>query len=79
MKNQRTHILTSFFFFMLLAWTANSLFANQYQEDGYEAWLKMTFTNNSNFVNPVKDLMMLSREAGVNYRMPLGLTHLRLL
>jgi len=36
----------------------------------------MTFTNNEKFVEPIKDVMMKSREAGVNYRSPLGLTHL---
>lgn len=41
-----------------------------------DEWLRMTFTNNENFIAPVKQLMMTSREAGVNYRSPLGLTHL---
>ncbi|MEX2605354.1 MAG: hypothetical protein WD361_14185, partial [Gracilimonas sp.] len=34
------------------------------------------FTNDENFVEPVKEVMQRSREAGVNYRSPLGLTHL---
>ena len=41
-----------------------------------EEWLRQTYTNNSAFVDPVKTIMMFSREAGVNYRDPLGLTHL---
>lgn len=41
-----------------------------------EEWLRQTFTNNPAFVDPVKTIMMFSREAGVNYRNPLGLTHL---
>lgn len=41
-----------------------------------EEWLRMTFTNDQKFIDPVKELMMESREAGVNYRHPLGLTHL---
>ncbi len=41
-----------------------------------DEWLRMTFTNNEKFVAPVKKFMLSSREAGVNYRSPLGLTHL---
>lgn len=36
----------------------------------------MTFTNNEEFTDPIGEVMMISREAGVNYRSPLGLTHL---
>jgi alpha-glucuronidase len=39
-------------------------------------WLKMTFTSNPAFVGPVKRMMLESREAMVNYMMPLGLAHL---
>lgn len=39
-------------------------------------WIRMTFTNDRNFVDPVEEMMMKSREAGVKYRSPLGLTHL---
>ena len=39
-------------------------------------WIVQTFTNDSSFVNPVSDIMMNSREAVVNYMMPLGLHHL---
>ncbi|MDZ7692837.1 MAG: alpha-glucuronidase family glycosyl hydrolase [Balneolaceae bacterium] len=39
-------------------------------------WIRMTFTHDENFVEPVKEIMMMSREAGVRYRNPLGLTHL---
>lgn len=39
-------------------------------------WIKMTFTNNKDFVNPVKDIMLASREAVVNYMMPMGLHHI---
>jgi len=45
-------------------------------EEIADEWMRMTFTNNSNFLEPVGEIMMESREAGVNYRMPLGLTHL---
>lgn len=39
-------------------------------------WLRMTFTNDSNFILPVKKLMLNSRENAVNYMMPLGLHHI---
>lgn len=45
-------------------------------DDAADEWLRMTFTNNRKFIDPVKKFMLSSREAGVNYRSPLGLTHL---
>ena len=39
-------------------------------------WLKMTFTNNSDFVDPMTKLLLESREAVVNYMTPLGLHHI---
>ena len=39
-------------------------------------WLKMTFTNNAAFVDPVKRIMLQSRETTVNYMTPLGLHHI---
>lgn len=41
-----------------------------------EEWLKMTFTNNKNFVEPVKEMMLNSRESVVKYMTPLGLHHI---
>jgi alpha-glucuronidase len=41
-----------------------------------DEWIRMTFSNDPRVVEPVKDIMMMSREAGVNYRSPIGLTHL---
>jgi len=41
-----------------------------------EEWLRMTFNNESEFVEPIKDMMLESREAIVNYTTPLGLHHL---
>jgi len=38
-----------------------------------DEWLKMTFTSDSGFVAPVKEMMMASRENVVNYMTPLGL------
>jgi alpha-glucuronidase len=41
-----------------------------------EEWARMTFTNDARTVKTITDLMMNSREAYVNYTMPLGLHHL---
>ena len=41
-----------------------------------DEWIKMTFSNEPEFVEPVKRMMLESREAAVNYMMPLGLAHL---
>ncbi len=39
-------------------------------------WIKMTFTNDRTFVEPVEELMLASHEASVNYMQPLGLHHI---
>jgi len=41
-----------------------------------EEWIKMTFTDDQNFLNPVKEIMLSSRETAVDYMMPLGLHHI---
>lgn len=41
-----------------------------------EEWIMQTFTDSSDFVKPVRRMMMDSREAAVNYMMPLGLHHI---
>lgn len=41
-----------------------------------DEWIKQTFTLNPAFVEPVKEVMLKSHEAAVNYMMPLGLHHL---
>lgn len=41
-----------------------------------DEWIKMTFTKNSDFVKPVKEMMLESREVCVNYMTPLGLHHI---
>lgn len=41
-----------------------------------EEWLRMTFSNEANFVNPIKEMMLKSRETVVNYMTPLGLHHI---
>lgn len=39
-------------------------------------WLRMTFTNNENFVGALLPVMLNSRETTVNYMTPLGLHHI---
>jgi alpha-glucuronidase len=39
-------------------------------------WIRMTFTNDPEFVGPVQEMMMTSREAVVDYMTPLGLHHI---
>ena len=41
-----------------------------------DEWIKMTFSKDPGFVEPVKELMLASREATVDYMMPLGLHHI---
>ena len=41
-----------------------------------DEWLKCTFSNDENFIKPVKEMMIQSREAVVNYMTPLGLHHI---
>ena len=41
-----------------------------------EEWLRQTFSHDDRCVVPLKRAMMLSREAAVDYMMPLGLHHL---
>lgn len=38
-------------------------------------WIKMTFTNDQDFVDKVTSIMLMSREAPVDYMTPLGLHH----
>jgi len=39
-------------------------------------WLRLTFSRDTAFINPAKEIMLASWEATVNYMMPLGLHHL---
>ncbi|TVQ01482.1 MAG: alpha-glucuronidase [Balneolaceae bacterium] len=64
-------VQSSWYAFGRLAWD-HTLTAEEIAEE----WIRMTFSNNYDVVVPVKEIMMISREAGVNYRNPLGLTHL---
>ncbi len=54
-----------------LAWNAN-LSSEQIARE----WLKQTFTSEPEFVNTMTNVMEESREACVNYMMPLGLHHI---
>lgn len=45
-------------------------------EEIAEEWLAQTFTADSRFVRPMTEVMMQSREAVVDYMMPLGLHHI---
>lgn len=54
-----------------LAWNHN-LTSEQIADE----WIKMTFTDQKNFVNPVKEIMLTSHETAVDYMMPLGLHHI---
>jgi alpha-glucuronidase len=54
-----------------LAWN-HELPAGQIAEE----WLRMTFSQDTGFVNPAKEIMLASWETAVSYMMPLGLHHL---
>lgn len=54
-----------------LAWNP-SLTSEQIADE----WIRQTFSNNEALIKPVKDMMMSSREATVDYMMPLGLHHI---
>jgi alpha-glucuronidase len=41
-----------------------------------DEWIRQTFTNDPAFVEPVKKIMLQSRETLVNYMTPIGLTHI---
>ena len=41
-----------------------------------DEWIRQTFTNDQNLVDTLKKMMLVSREAVVNYMTPLGLHHI---
>lgn len=61
----------SWYAFGRLAWN-HQLSSNQIADE----WIKMTFSDNNAFVEPVKNMMLSSRETIVDYMMPLGLHHI---
>tara|TARA_R110000764_G_scaffold4889_4_gene19852 strand:+ start:164 stop:2335 length:2172 start_codon:yes stop_codon:yes gene_type:complete len=54
-----------------LAWDPN-LNSGQIADE----WIRTTYTNDKAFVEPIKKMMLTSREAVVNYMNPLGLHHI---
>ncbi len=54
-----------------LAWD-HQLSAGQLAEE----WIRMTFSNDDAVIQPVKSMMLASREIAVNYMTPLGLHHI---
>ena len=47
----------------------------QTSEEIAEEWIRMTYSNNTATIDTLEKIMMMSREAGINYRTPLGLHH----
>lgn len=45
-------------------------------EEIADEWIKQTFTSEEKFVSPIKQMMLDSHEAVVDYMMPLGLHHI---
>ncbi|MBB4034911.1 alpha-glucuronidase [Dysgonomonas hofstadii] len=41
-----------------------------------EEWIRMTFSNDEKLIDAVQKIMLMSREAAVNYMTPLGLNHI---
>ena len=41
-----------------------------------DEWIRLTFSNDEKFIEPVKEMMLSSREAAVDYMMPLGIHHI---
>jgi alpha-glucuronidase len=48
----------------------------QSSADIADDWIRMTFSNDSTVVKPVKHMMLISRDAVVDYMTPLGLAHI---
>jgi len=62
---------SSWYAFGRLAWNAELS-----SEEIAREWLQQTFSTEPEFVEPVLDMMMTSRETAVDYMMPLGLHHI---
>jgi alpha-glucuronidase len=45
-------------------------------KDIADEWIRMTFTNNQDFVSSITRMMLASREIAVNYMTPIGLHHI---
>lgn len=62
---------SNWYAFGRIAWNP-SLSSEQVADE----WIKQTFTAQPEFLNPIKELMLRSREDNVHYEMPLGLHHI---
>ncbi len=65
--------------FVQSSWYAFGRLAWDYNQDPWEIaedWIAMTFSNDNAIKNSILEIMKISEEAGVNYREPLGLTHI---
>lgn len=62
---------SSWYGFGRMAWDADLS-----SEEIAREWIAQTFTADPEFMEPVLDMMMTSREAAVDYMMPLGLHHI---
>ena len=62
---------SSWYGFGRLAWDVDLT-----AEEIAEEWIVQTFTDKKKFVEPVLEMMMTSREAAVDYMMPLGFHHI---
>jgi len=62
---------SNWYAFGRLCWN-HSLGADEIADE----WIRMTFTNKDTIVNTIKELMLASHEAVVNYMTPLGLHHI---
>ncbi|MBN1769541.1 MAG: alpha-glucuronidase [Prolixibacteraceae bacterium] len=72
-RNWTGHLFgqSNWYAFGRLAWD-NSLSAEEIAEE----WIRMTLSNDKSVIEPVVEMMMESREIGVNYRTPIGLHHI---
>ena len=72
-RNWTGHIFgqANWFAFGKLAWN-HDLTEQQIADD----WIRMTFSNDPALINPIKNIMLTSRETAINYMTPLGLHHL---
>lgn len=62
---------SNWFAFGRLAWD-HTLSSEAIADD----WIRMTFNHKEDFIRPVKEIMLASRENTVNYMTPLGLHHI---
>ena len=71
-RNWTGHLFgqANWYAFGRLAWN-HELTSEQIADE----WIRITFSNDVSIINPIKEIMMQSRENVVNYMTPLGLAH----